>query len=111
MFIYIVEPDPVVLMDLEGMILAQYSDSTILSEPGFNAAIYSVHEMDLSRILVINGTLATETWVQQLAHGNFEDVAVVYIGRPANDTRFGVLVEQPFTQEMVLSAVAHAIST
>ena len=108
MFFYIVDPDPVVRLDLADTIRSRYGESETVMDAAVGPLPPAATGRDV--IMVINGSLVTDALAEMLGQGPFARTRRIFVGAPATARLEGIAVDVPFTQEMVLHALAETVA-
>ena len=103
----IVEPDPIVCMDMQGILLTRYPQSDIIVGASLSDLGPAIHICGAETTLFIKSTLFADD--DELQHATRTAAArggqVVMIGHTGGVDFAAVFVELPFTTEMVLAAL------
>ena len=102
----VVEPDPVVLMDLVGTLQHSFAAGSVVSFASASEISQFLNQVVFSACFFVNGVL-----LQEIAPDIVRTIIdaggkIVSIGRPADDVVSTTILEVPFTMPMILEALS-----
>jgi len=102
----LIEPDAVVRLDLIGLIGASFKDDSFrefASFDGLNAL--SSKTVDANTVIIANGALVHDAAAMVFDVWSKRGARVILLGPPVSSAARGTILDQPFTSDMVVSAV------
>ncbi len=104
----VVEPDPIVRMDIEGMLLAEYPASQLATGDSLSEVGAALNSCGVETTLIVRGSLISENedLLRVLRAAATRGSHLVVIGDMEDFDLPATFLELPFTTEMVVAAVA-----
>lgn len=103
----IIEPDPIVAMDVEGLLISQFPRALITTGASLADIGPVIHNCSPASTMVVKGTLLADDddlrRVVQIAA--VREARIVVIGGPFDFGFPSTFIELPFTSDMVLAAM------
>lgn len=102
----IVEPDPVVSMDLVGVVSTAFPRSSVNVNTLFTDEQAEIVAASSAVTILLSAALVTENTMNLLRSFIANGVHIVFIGEPVIIEPFTTVVSVPFTSRMILNALS-----
>lgn len=104
---YVAEPDPIVRLDISEAIHAGFDAHHVFAEAALEPLLVQVPKANT--VLIANGSLVTDRFSDHLKAYVRTGGKIILIGPPAAPDVDGILVETPFTNQMMIYAIQAAV--
>lgn len=103
----IIEPDPIVTMDVEGLLISQFPHAHITTGASLADIGSAIHNCGPASTMVVKGTLlADDGDLRRVARiAAIRKARIVVIGGPFDFDFPATFIELPFTSDMMLAAM------
>lgn len=103
---YIVEPDPIISMDLHGVVQSSFPQSAVKVVSDADAVVTELQAaLQQAATFVINSSVVTEEALEALRAAVTHGAQVLFIGGSVAADFHAACVEMPFTSQMILDAL------